>query len=84
MTRTAEVIIAEVLALPDDERVRVLDALVEAETASTLEHDPAFVAELRRRADAALSSTTEARPWRDVISELRAELKERRARRRTA
>ncbi|MCL2776765.1 MAG: addiction module protein [Polyangiaceae bacterium] len=75
MARTAEAIIDEVLALPDGERARVLDALFDAVTASELEQDPAFMGELRHRADEALAGTTEGRPWRDVIGELRAELK---------
>ena len=84
MARTADAIIDEVMALPEAERARVVDALIEAVVASELEQDPAFVAELRRRADAALSGKTEGTPWRDMMTELRAELEERRARRKTA
>ena len=68
MARTADAIIDEVMALPEGERARVVDvdALIEAVVASELERDPAFVAELRRRADAALSGETEGTPWRGV------------------
>lgn len=84
IVRTADAIIDEVMALPEGERGRVVDALIEAVVASELEQDPAFVAELRRRADAALSGKTEGKPWREMMTDLRAELEERRARRKTA
>jgi hypothetical protein len=84
MAKTAEAIIAEVLALPEGERSRVVDALVEAVAATELEQDPAFVAELRRRADAALSGESNGQPWREAMAELHSELDEHRARRKTA
>lgn len=64
--------------------LRVVDARIDEALAAELEQDPAFVAELRRRADAALFGKTEGTPWRDVMTELRAELEERRARRKSA
>lgn len=84
MVRTADELIQEVLSLPDDERERVLVALLDELSASAPEEDTAFVAELRRRADDALSGKSEGIPWRDVIGELRSELQDRRARRKSA
>lgn len=84
MARRTDAIIDEVMALSEGERARVLDVLIEAVVASEREKDPAFVADLQRRADAARSGKVEGTPWRSVMTELRAELAERRARRKTA
>ncbi|MCL2778466.1 MAG: addiction module protein [Polyangiaceae bacterium] len=84
MARTAEAIIDEVLALPERERTRVLDALVDAVAASEIEQDPAFMGELRRRADAALSGEVQGVTLAKLRAQLHADSEARRARSKSA
>lgn len=67
MARTAEAIIDDLLALPDGERARVLDAIVDmlgAPSAPSLE-------ELRRRRDALESGVDDGIPGAELIRNLR-------------
>ncbi len=67
MAKTAESVMTDALALPEGERARVLDALVDTLGAPA----PASLDELRRRRDELENGTIEGVSGKDVIRELR-------------
>ncbi len=78
MTELARRLLAEALALPQDERARLADELYASlpdDFDERLELDPAFAAELTRRAARLADDPAGAIPWDEARERLRASLR---------
>ena len=79
MTETTQDLLARVLALPEDDRRAIADALDESlADPDGPWADPAFRAEIERRSDAVHDGTAELVPWEVARVEIWAELEARR------
>jgi hypothetical protein len=81
MSEHARQLLAQVLALPDEDRRFVAEQLW-AELGDDPWGDPEFVAEIERRSEAVHDGTADAKPWDQARDEIRAELARRAAARR--
>lgn len=89
MAKTADEVIRDALELTEEDRSRVLSALVgsfevDVEREGSPDEATAYMTEVRRRIDDVLDGRAKGRPWREAMAELDTELHEHTARRRTA
>ncbi|MCL2776822.1 MAG: hypothetical protein FWD73_02375 [Polyangiaceae bacterium] len=89
MAKTANEVIHDVLELSEEDRSRVMSALVDSfeldtagEPEGSFEDAKAYMAEVRKRIDDVLVGSVKGRPWREAMADLDAELREYAARRR--
>jgi putative addiction module component (TIGR02574 family) len=78
MPKTLAEVTAEALALSDDDRAALAETLWDSlpeggAVADEAAYDPGYVADLRRRIDAARSGTSGAVPWAEVRRRVEAE-----------
>ena len=73
MTSTAQKILDEALALPEEDRLRVAESLLESVPRESGEEvERSWDREVLRRVQAAENGETKSRPWDEAAAELRA------------
>ena len=72
MSATVEQLVQAALALPEEERLELIEVLLDSQDrASNLPFDPAWLPELQRRSDEIEAGTVSTAPWSVVRERVR-------------